>query len=414
MMLPLLLGMALLVAVVLGLILWPLWRSTGAAAEVSRVDLNAAVYRDQLKELERDRAAGSLSEAAFAQSSQELQRRLLADAGAEAPAVLTAQAPKKLILGIALLIPLAGALLYAWLGDPNAAREQQASTVTARQIDDMVRELAARLKKNPDDPKGWIMLARSYRALGRFELAADAFEHVGPPLEQDASLLADYAEVLARDANGDFEGKPQAALDKAIALAPANPQVLTLAGISAYQRRAYTEAADDWERTLASLPPDSEQAKVVAATIVKARALAQASGAVPSAKSGARPGAPKAAAGNRAVRGRVTLAPAFASQVKPGDTLFIFARVVDGPRMPLAVLRTTAKSLPLDFMLDDGQAMSPQFNLSSLAPDAKILVEARISASGEALPKPGDLIGDSGPVKPGAKGLKITIERVVR
>jgi cytochrome c-type biogenesis protein CcmH len=411
---PLLLSMALLVAVVLGLILWPLWRSTGKAADVSRTELNAAVYRDQLKELERDRASGTLSEPAFAQSAQELQHRVLADVGAETPAVATTRTPKQLILGIAFLIPLAGALLYAMLGDPGAAREQQAPTISARQIDDMVGELAARLKKNPDDPKGWIMLARSYRALGRFELAAEAFEHVGPSLEQDASLLADYAEVLARSANGDFDGKPQAALDKAIALAPANPQVLTLAGIAAYQRRQYAEAADDWEHTLASLPPDSEQAKVVAATIVKARALAQADGTTPAVKPGAKPAAAKAAAGGRAVGGRVALAPAFASQVKPGDTLFIFARAVDGPRMPLAVLRTTAKSLPLDFTLDDAQAMSPQFNLSSLAPDTKVLVEARISASGEALPKPGDLIGDSGPVKPGAKGLKITIERVVR
>jgi cytochrome c-type biogenesis protein CcmH len=409
----LLLGMALLVVIVLALMLWPLWRGAGNASDVSRADLNAAVYRDQLKELERDRVAGSLTEPAYAQSAQELQRRVLTDAGVDSPAAAPARAPGKLMLGIALLIPLAGALLYAWLGEPNAARELQGPNISARQIDDMVEQLAARLKKNPDDPAGWVMLARSYRALGRFELAADAFEHIGPPLEQDANLLADYAEVLARNANGEFEGKPQAALDKAMALAPDNPQVLTLKGISAYQRHAYAEAADDWERTLSSLPPDSEQAKVVAATIVKARVLAQAGGATQSAKPGAKPAAPKAA-GSHAVSGHVALAPALAAQVKPGDTLFVFARAVEGPRMPLAAFRTTVKALPLEFTLDDAQAINPQFNLSSLAPDAKVLVEARISASGEALPKPGDLVGDTGPIKPGARGLKITIERVVR
>jgi cytochrome c-type biogenesis protein CcmH len=422
--LPLLLGMALLVAVALALLLWPLLRGAkdaDDAADVSRPALNAAVYRDQLGELERDRAAGTLSEPAFVQSSQELQRRALDDTAADAVVAPPTgwQTPKRLVAGMAIIVPLAATILYAWLGNPDATQEPaNPPPVTAAQIDDMVARLAARLQQNPDDPKGWAMLGRSYKALGRFQLAEQAFGHAGAMLDQDANLLADYAEVMARQAEGNFEGKPQAALNKALQLDPDNPQVLALAGIAAYQRQAYNEAADRWEHMLTALPPGSEQAKSVEATIAKARAMAQPNADSPKTAKGsvtakAAPAKSANAASNSAVSGRVTLAPALTAQVKPGDTLFVFARVVDGPRMPLAILRTTAAALPLEFTLDDARAMSPQFKLSTLAAGAQVRVEARISKSGEALPKTGDFTGSATPVKPGTKGLKIVIESTV-
>jgi cytochrome c-type biogenesis protein CcmH len=421
--LPLLLGMALLVAVALALLLWPLFRGTrdASGADVSRPDLNAAVYRDQLRELERDRAAGTLSEPAFVQSSQELQRRALDDTAADASAAPAAswQTPKRLIAGTAIIVPLTAALLYAWLGNPDATQQPaNRPQVTAAQIDDMVAGLAARLEQNPDDPKGWAMLGRSYKALGRFELAEKAFSHVGPLLDQDANLLADYAEVLARQAEGNFEGKPREALNKALKIEPDNPQVLALAGVAAYQRQAYNEAADYWERLKAALPPDSEQTASVAESIAKARSLAGNAPRSPAAtinswveKREPVKAAPAPAAS--AVSGRVSLAPALAARVRPDDTLFIFARAIGGPRVPLAVMRTTAAALPLDFTLNDTMAMSPQFRLSTLAAGATLQVEARISKSGEALPKAGDLIGSAAPVKPGTKGLKIVIEGTV-
>lgn len=422
--LPLLLGMALLIAVTLGFLLWPLIRNANraAGADISRSNLNAAVFRDQLKELERDRVAGSLSEPAFAQSTLELQRRALADTAAADPAVASATRtgmPTRLVVGLVIMVPLAAALLYAWLGNPDATREQaNPAGIASKQIDDMVAQLAARLEKNPDDPKGWAMLARSYKALGRYELAERAFDHLGGFLDQDANLLADYAEVLARKANGNFDGKPQAALDKALAIESDNAQALALTGIAAYQRQAYGEAAGYWERLLAVLPADSEQAKSVADSIAKARSLA---GDQPRAIAGtsnsgaAKPDKKKVAAAPAAsaVSGRVSVAPALAAQVKPGDTLFIFARAVDGPRVPLAVLRTTAAALPLDFTLNDSQSMSPQFKLSTLPAGSKVQVEGRVSKSGEALPKSGDFIGAAAPVSPGTKGVNIVIERTV-
>jgi cytochrome c-type biogenesis protein CcmH len=105
----------------------------------------------------------------------------------------------------------------------------------------------------------------------------------------------------------------------------------------------------------------------------------------------------------------VTLAPALATKVAPGDTLFIFARAAEGPRMPLAILKRQASELPLKFTLDDSSAMSKEMTLSK-AP--QVTVQARISRSGNAMPQPGDLLGQVGPVAPGATGLTITIDSV--
>ncbi|MDE2354000.1 MAG: c-type cytochrome biogenesis protein CcmI, partial [Betaproteobacteria bacterium] len=107
--------------------------------------------------------------------------------------------------------------------------------------------------------------------------------------------------------------------------------------------------------------------------------------------------------------GRVSIDPALKGKASPNDTVFIFARAVDGPRMPLAIVRTTVSQLPLDFALTDDMAMSPQFNLSSAS---LVRVEVRVSKSGSATPASGDLIGASLPVKPGAHDLQITISQV--
>lgn len=416
-------GMLLLAVVALALLLWPLVRNkqNGAVAtDATRSDLNAAVYRDQLKELERDRAAGSLSDPGYAQSAEELQRRALADT-ADMPVTspTPASGSKRLAAGLTLVVLAAAASMYAWLGNPAATQEQtDRPAITSAQIEGMVAGLAARLQEHPDDPKGWAMLARSYKALGRLELSEQAFTHIGDTLDQDPDLLADYAEVLARLANGNFEGKPQAALNKALELDPGNLQALTIAGIAAYQRHAYNEAADDWERLLAALPPGSEQSKSVADSIAKARSLATNTPGTPATANKSQIAKSDKSKTVRnppasAVSGRVSLAPALAAQVKAGDTLFVFARTVGGPRMPLAVLRTTASALPLSFTLDDAMAMSPQFKLSALASGTEVQVEARISKSGEALPKAGDLTGSAQPVKPGTGGLKIVIDRTL-
>jgi len=388
---------ALLVLLVLGLLLRPLLRRAAPSTAASRLALNTAIYRDQIAELERDRAAGSLSETDYDQSRAELQRRLLADAGdIDAPPPPSGPAWRAaLVLGLAL--PIAAAALYAWLGTPAALVPQSTvgHEVTQAQIEQMVATLAARLEKHPEDVKGWVMLARSYKALGRVDDAARAFARIGDAMNKDPELLAEYADLLATRADGNLDGKPMELVNKALALDPNNTMALALAGTAAYRRQDFPGAVSYWEKLQKLLPPESEDAKSIAEAIVEARN-----------KAGAKP--ESRAVSGKEVSGRVTLAPALAAKVQPGDTLFIFARAVGGSRMPLAVLRARAGDLPLAFTLDDSLAINPQLKLSGAS---EVKIEARISKSGNATPQKGDLIGESAIVKTGAKGVNIVIGR---
>lgn len=394
---------ALLALIALAWLLHPLLRRARSGSNASRQAINAAIYRDQLGELERDRADGSLAESDFEQARIELQRRLLDDAAvADAPPVV-AHPAKRTTVAVALILPVAAALLYAWLGNPAAMRPGEARhQVTAGQMDEMVAKLASRLEKNPDDPQGWAMLGRSYKAMGRFDAAEQALVRAGDLVNRDPVLLTEYADLLAVRANGNLEGKPLELVQQALKLDPENFMALALAGTAAYNRKDFPEARRYWEQLLGLLPPDSEDAKSLTATLAEI-------GGKPSEQKPAKSENTKPAASGGSVSGSVTLAPALAAKVQPGDALFIYARPVSGPRMPLALLRKQAGDLPLNFTLDDTLAISPDIKLSGAS---EIRLEARVTKSGQAVRQPGDLIGESGPVKIGSKGVKLVIDQV--
>jgi cytochrome c-type biogenesis protein CcmH len=302
-------------------------------------------------------------------------------------------------LSIAMGVPLVALGGYALLGTPAALVAPPVPAADAAheagQIERMVAGLAARLQANPDDPKGWAMLGRSYHAMGRMADAQAAFERVGPALHQDATLLADYADVLAAQAGGALEGRPLELATAALRLEPDHPMALSLVATAAYKRKDFAQAATHWQRLLKQLPPDSEDARWLVKTL---------------AEMGPPPSAPERATG-KAVSGIVSLAPGLSAQVRPTDTVFVFARPLDGSRVPLAVQRARASELPLAFRLDDSMAMSPQ-NLLSAA--RQVRIEARVSRSGTATPAAGDLIGESEPVAPGETRVALTIDRARR
>lgn len=391
--------------VALALLLHPLLRRAAPASTASRQALNTAIYRDQLSELERDRASGSLAAADFDQAQAELQRRLLQDAAVADVAPSPSRPAWRSAIALGLALPLAAAALYVWLGKPAAMQQEQAGhQVTAEQIDQMVAALAARLEKSPDDMQGWAMLARSYKAMRRFDEAERAFARLGDTLYGDPVLLAEYADLLAVKANGKLEGKPLELVQKALKLDPDNTMSLALAGTAAYERRDYPEAIRYWDRLHKLLPPESEDAKALAATLAEIR---EKSGVKPAT---AAPPGKQAASSGKTVSGRAVLAQSLAAKVQPTDTVFVFARAIDGPRIPLAVLRARAGDLPLAFTLDDSMAINPEMKISGAG---QVKIEARISKSGNATPQKGDLVGESAPVKLGAKGVNILIEKTI-
>jgi cytochrome c-type biogenesis protein CcmH len=403
---------AVLVVATLLLLLRP-WRRAPQADAASTGDINAGVYRDQLQELERDQAAGTLSAEDHAQARAELQRRLLDDVAVAETASAAPFGMRRTAIALALVMPLATVGLYAWLGSPAAlnpvAAQSANRNTSAEDVEKMVAGLAARMEKDPSNTKGWIVLARSYRALNRLPQAEEAYKHIGEALDKDAGLLAEYADVLATRAMGNFDGKPMDIVNRALKLDPENPMALSLAATAAYNRNDFAGAVAHWEHLIRLVPPDSDDAKWLVEAVAKTRAQMGGPNAAQPAVVAATSGQKAANTGGKAVTGRVSLAPALAGKVQPTDTVFVFARSPQGSRMPLAVQRARVADLPLDFKLDDSMAMSPEFKLSSVA---EVRIEARISKTGSATPGPGDLIGVGPVVKPGADKVALQIDQV--
>lgn len=274
------------------------------------------------------------------------------------------------------------------------------------QVQAMVDGLAARLKNEPGNAEGWLMLARSYSVLGQFEPAIAAYRHVLTLEPKNAQALADLADALAVTNGGRFDGEPARLVEQALAADGDHLKALMLAGTVAFDRRDYPAALRHWERAQRVGPPGHPLVQQAADNIAEVRQLA----GLPPAAAPQAPPTPPAAVAGPAIRGRVELAPALAARASPGDTVFVFARPAEGSRMPLAILKKQVRDLPFDFTLDDTLAMSPQARLSQAV---QVVVGARVSKSGQAMPQPGDLEGLSAPVAPGASGLTLVIGQVV-
>ncbi len=401
---PLFLGIVALISLLaLALLARPLLRRGGPQRPASRQALNAAIYGDQLQELERDRASGSLADSDFEQAQSELQRRLLEDVQVVDEVEPLGKRPNwQIMVLLAVALPTAAMVTYISVGHPHAQQATMAHDDEGGQVEQMVAALAARLEKNPDDIKGWGMLARSYKAMRRFDEADRAFAKLGDALYSDPTLLSEYADLLAVRANN-LEGKPLQLVMKALQLDPNHLMALSLAGTAAYNRADYPATLRYWEQLYKLLPADSEDARSLSSTLAEVRGKAGVK-APPAAKA-AKAGATTA----KNVSGQVSLSPKLKDKLKADDVLFVFARPADGSRMPLAVLRGRAGDLPLKFTLDDSMAISPEAKLSGAA---QVKIEARISKSGTANPGPGDLVGESAAVAVGAKGLQLVIDTV--
>lgn len=377
------------------------------AESVGRDATNIAVYRDQLKELDADLAAGTLSRGQYDEAHRELERRMLEDVRAPKIAAQAAKSGRGVAIAVGVAVPLVSALLYFAVGNPDALAPGAAAGdghgVTVQQVESMVERLAARMQENPDDVKGWMMLGRSYAVLDRYPEAVAAFANAVKRSPPDAQLLADYADVLAMWQGRRLQGEPERLIAQALKVDPNNVKALALAGTVAFEKKDFRGAIAHWEKILKVVPPDSEIADSVRSSIADAFTLA--GGGVKAAP------APKAAApAQAAVSGTVSFAPGIAAKAAPDDTVFVFARPAEGPRMPLAVLRKRVRDLPTAFKLDDSMAMSPAAKLSN---HQKVVVGARVSKSGNPAPQPGDLEGLSAPVSVGDAGVIVVINREI-
>ena len=393
-------------AVAVAAVLWPLLRRRTHASRVQQAASNVQLIRDQLKELERERESGALTEDRYAESRAELERRVIEESVEERDALRggVSFAPVLTAALVPVVIVVAAGLLYWKLGSPTSIGVEQAAAqapqhdFSPEQIEAMVTRLAQKLEQNPNDARGWSILARTYYSLQRFPEAARAFEQLLKLEPNDVDAIADYADALAMSQDRVLAGKPMELVRQALRIDPNHPKALAMAGSAAFDRRDYKTALLHWEKLQKLVPPDSPFGQSVAASIAEARQLA----GMPAPKA--------AAAGSGSVKVVISLSPALAAQARPDDTVFIFARPSQGPKMPLAVVRKLVSELPATVTLDDTLAMSPAMKLSSFA---QVVIGARVSKTATAAPQSGDLEGLSPPVNVGASDVKVVIDRVL-
>jgi cytochrome c-type biogenesis protein CcmH len=387
----------LLVLVALVIILRPLLRAPRGQG-IARDKSNLQIHRDQFAELERDLASGALNAASYEQAKTELERRVLEEDVPPAEVVSPPKPGKATPIAIAVLLPVAAALLYLYLGNLQGIvpPAPDPSSVTASQFEAMTAKLAARMKTNPKDAEGWKMLGRAYRAMERYGEANAAYRKSFEINPNDVDLLGDFAESLALGAGRSMAGEPTQLLDRALKLDPNNTKILALSGSAAFERKDYKAAVRYWETILKLPGVDAELGQALQKGIAESKSRMS--------------GKPAAvvAAGKEKVSGEVSLAAAVQAGAAPDDTVFVFARATSGPRMPLAITKIRVRDLPYRFAFDDTSAMMPDMKISAFP---EIVIGARVSKSGSATPAPGDLEGASGPVKPGQSGIQVSIDR---
>jgi cytochrome c-type biogenesis protein CcmH len=428
-----------LLALALLFIVPPLLRSTRVDSAPDQDSLNLQVFQQRLAELDGDLLAGHLDQAQYEAARHDLERELLYDLdtseAGHPPAVEARAVPSPwLAIALAVLVPAGAVLAYMELGDreiiprieaaasgaPSAAPAGHAGTETPP-LEVLVQRLADKLAEDPSNLEGWVMLARTYFATDQPAKALEAMERAYALAPKEPNVVIAYAEAVAANQSNKLDGRPADLIRSALELDPANPSARWLSGMLAYQEERFTDAADTWQSILDEMDPaDSESAQIrqmveeargrVAGGSPENQIAEVADGqavAPPPVTETTAPTPPAAAA---SVQVSVQIDPGLAAQAAPTDTLFVFARAATGPPMPLAVQRFSVADLPVSVTLDDSMAMTPAMRLSSFP---QVVVGARVSKSGQAMPQPGDLEGLTGPVESAAAApVSVTINQV--
>ncbi len=391
---------------------------------VGYLESSITVQRNRRAELERMYLDGDLDKDAYDEACRELEAELLHELkSSPESAENSPETQHKTAIIVAITLPAAAVGLYLLLGSPEALMRNAGSAAGSRafvatadesapgqmphSVEDMVERLAQRLKTNPEDPEGWLMLGRSYAAMNRIPAAREALLEAYQRRPDDPTTLVALAEVEAVLNGNNLAGRPTDLVGRALEIDPNFVHALWLAGVAALNQGDSASATDYWERILNTPGISNSDASRVQQAIARVKQSPPAAArAAPSENEG----------GNKAITNRLTinvsLAPEFENMVSPQDTLFVFARAGEGPRMPLAIVRKTAGELPMTIQLDDSMAMMPQMRISAFS---SVIVSARISKSRDATPQPGDLSGSSSPVSPSQNTIvDLVINEVVK
>lgn len=382
-------GAVAMLVVAMAMLLPPLLGRTREVGTVRR-ETNLAIFEQRMEELKEDLQQGILSEDQFAQAEADLKRELLSDLEGEEQQVSEDQgAGRMAAIAVLMIVPAIALGVYFKIGSPHAidvvAASQSAEAEQSRiAFEQAVAKLEQKQATDPLNSEGWLMLAKSYRYLGRDGQIVGLFEralsHYGD--RPDPQILLEYGEALADQQQGSWSGKPLAQLTRALEIDPLHADTLWFTGHIHFEMGKFQEALGFWERLAKVIP--AEDAEVVGMLNQMAAKAQQKLGLAVT------PLLEAKAVSGTVLTVSVFLDPALSQQVIPEDTVFVYAKAAGRPGAPLAAQRLTVADLPVTLKLDDSMAMVPGNDLSSAE---QVIVGAKITKSGVATGGVGDLIG---------------------
>jgi len=356
--------------------------------DIERTQVNVAIARERERELRKELDEGILSDSEFDAARRELEHGLAIDLEGEPHATPDKATSPVLAVAVSAVLPILALGLYIFLGSPNLPEHPgmpATSDVTGQEqpadVDVMLAQLKARLVDEPNDIRGWTLLGNALMSTGEYAKAVPAYRRLVALQPGNAERLVRLADALAMSRNGVLTGEPEELIQQALMLSPGHPQGLWLAGIAAEQRGAYADALVIFNRLLPLVSDQPEVLTEVRALISRTTAALEGNSLTQT----------------DSLRILVSVDADLVSTITPEDTLFVYARVPNGPPMPVAVRKLNAQPLPREVVLSDQNLMLAGASIGSYP---ELEIGAHISRSGTVQKAPGDLLGLSEPFEP--------------
>ena len=374
----------------------PLWQGSQRES-VDRGEINREIYEQKLAALQDELEEGLIDQKAYEQAELELQKTLLGDVEEEQSEVTVLKTNNTgLIAALFLVLPVLSVLLYMQFstGYQMAGKPQQGEE-RPESLEEAIASLQQRLAQNPDNLDGWKMLGRSYFITERFDDAKQAYLRANELAKsQDPEILVSIAEASVYGSGQEFTVEDRRYLKTALELDQKHERALWYSGMAAYQFKEFKPAIAYWERLVPLIPADKENVKASLNQFLQAAREQTGVVSPPAIAESAQieVDSQEQPAAQRQITVSAQLGAALQDKVSSQDTLFIYARAAQGPRMPLALARMQVKDLPVTVTLTEAMSMVPNMTLASFD---QVVVLARVSKSGQAITQSGDLIGES-------------------
>jgi len=388
----------------------PALRGKKAISPDGNREQNIGIAQERMRELKNELEAGTLSQEIYQQTLEELEKGLLIDVAAVEGEFNDSPAPagKMVLIALVVIVPLVSFGLYDLLGSPqyldvagpgnHTAMSSNTSSPSGAgelpSMEEMITGLQKKTADNPNDPDAWYLLGRLYAATEQFPESVKAYEKLVEVSKRQPTALVVLADSLAMTQGGKLSGRPLSLVMEALEKEPNHTTALWMAGQAAANQKQYTEAIDYWQRAALGLKDNKEMLGELRSMIDEAAVLAKQSG-----MEVAEVSLPESTS-DVSISIEVTIDPGLLQQIQENDVLFIFARAVSGPPMPLAAIKRQARELPVSIVLDDSSLLRPG---SSLSQFEQLKLGARVSHSGQPVAQSGDLQSEVQVVKTGSK-----------